>query len=433
MSDDAAFSSEVQAGAPPAPEPEAPTPEDMTQAGAMEPSAFVLPDGEALEVAPADPDMGQRAIRFFGGVALFLVVGCILAVMLQGYAADFMVAGLQILPFPILAALAHAGSRALWGVILSYLWMAIILTGIVGFVVGGSLFVFVASGAFGGRLSTLPPSVPTYGVGHLVGVILVALLGTVVTGALCFPAARLAVSRRLAIDPHSHVHAIGLATTAGISVLFLGQLAASAGHPIMLDTMHIVQTDELTPERMLFLMVFTLAWSVPGAIVAVGYPLTRNLKESLARLGFVRPTARQVVGGVLGAGALVLFMNFAVDPVITGVWKFFRWPPTDIEAFEKLLAPAMTPLGAVVIAITAGVGEEMAIRGVLQPRLGILLPNLFFTSLHAMQYGFDGLLSVFLVGMILGYIRMRTNTTTSAIVHGTYDFILVMASIYLKP
>ena len=61
------------------------------------------------------------------------------------------------------------------------------------------------------------------------------------------------------------------------------------------------------------------------------------------------------------------------------------------------------------------------------------MPNIFFTSLHAMQYGFDGLLSVFMVGMILGLVRKRTNTSTSAIVHGTYDFILVVATMMQKP
>jgi membrane protease YdiL (CAAX protease family) len=268
--------------------------------------------------------------------------------------------------------------------------------------------------------------------GNAAAVLFTTLLGTVLTGVLCIPTVRMAVARRLPIDPKSHVHAIGLALTAGISVLFFGQLAASAGHPVMLDAMKVMPMEDLTPERMLFLMVFTLAWTVPAAIVAVGFPLTRNLKESLARLGFVRPTGKQVLGGLVGAGVLVAFMAFAVDPALTAVWKFFGWPPTDVKAFEELLAPAMTPLGAVVIAITAGVGEEMGVRGVLQPRLGILLPNLFFTSLHAMQYGFDGLLSVFIVGMILGVIRLRTNTTTSAIVHGTYDFILVMLSISMK-
>jgi membrane protease YdiL (CAAX protease family) len=66
---------------------------------------------------------------------------------------------------------------------------------------------------------------------------------------------------------------------------------------------------------------------------------------------------------------------------------------------------------------------------VLQPRLGILLSNLFFTAMHALQYHWDALLLVFVIGMALGLIRRRTNTTTSAIVHGTYDFLLIMAAV----
>jgi membrane protease YdiL (CAAX protease family) len=85
-----------------------------------------------------------------------------------------------------------------------------------------------------------------------------------------------------------------------------------------------------------------------------------------------------------------------------------------------------------VIGVTAGLGEELAVRGVLQPRLGILLPNLLFASLHALQYNFEGLLSVFLVGLILGLIRRRTNTSTSAIVHGAYDFWLIMLTVVAR-
>ena len=51
-----------------------------------------------------------------------------------------------------------------------------------------------------------------------------------------------------------------------------------------------------------------------------------------------------------------------------------------------------------------------------------------FTSLHAFQYGPDALLSVFTIGFILGIIRARSNTTTSAIVHGMYDFTLILAA-----
>jgi membrane protease YdiL (CAAX protease family) len=83
----------------------------------------------------------------------------------------------------------------------------------------------------------------------------------------------------------------------------------------------------------------------------------------------------------------------------------------------------------VLIGVTAGVGEEMAVRGLLQPRIGLFASNLVFTSLHAFQYGPDALLSVFVIGLILGIVRARSNTTTSAIVHGVYDFALVISSV----
>ncbi len=35
--------------------------------------------------------------------------------------------------------------------------------------------------------------------------------------------------------------------------------------------------------------------------------------------------------------------------------------------------------------------------------------------------------------MTLGFIRKRTNTSTSAIVHGTYDFLLLMAAVLQVP
>jgi len=119
-------------------------------------------------------------------------------------------------------------------------------------------------------------------------------------------------------------------------------------------------------------------------------------------------------------GALVL------DGVIGRLWEALTWPRTDSAAFEQLLGAAISPVGAVLIGVTAGLGEEMVVRVALQPRLGILLSNLFFTSLHAFQYSFDALLSVFIVGLVLGVVRARANTTTSSIVHGVYNFVLVM-------
>jgi membrane protease YdiL (CAAX protease family) len=99
---------------------------------------------------------------------------------------------------------------------------------------------------------------------------------------------------------------------------------------------------------------------------------------------------------------------------------------TNEELVRRLLGGALSPVGAVVLGVSAGLGEELAVRGVLQPRLGLLPSNLLFTSFHAFQYHFDSLLIVFIVGMVLGLVRRRTNTATSAIVHGVYNFVLVI-------
>jgi CAAX prenyl protease-like protein len=74
----------------------------------------------------------------------------------------------------------------------------------------------------------------------------------------------------------------------------------------------------------------------------------------------------------------------------------------------------------------------MAVRGLLQPRIGLIASNLVFTAFHAFQYGVDALLSVFIVGLVLGVIRAKSNTSTSAIVHGVYDFVLIMTSVIIS-
>ena len=99
------------------------------------------------------------------------------------------------------------------------------------------------------------------------------------------------------------------------------------------------------------------------------------------------------------------------------------WQTTDQEAVWKLFSFALGPVGAVIVAVTAGVGEELVFRGVLQPRIGIILSSLLFTSVHAFQYNFDALVQVLLLSFTFGIVRKLSNTSTSALIHGGYDFI----------
>src|SRR5262249_41705284 len=125
----------------------------------------------------------------------------------------------------------------------------------------------------------------------------------------------------------------------------------------------------------------------------------------------------------LVVAAVLVGLSPALDRALDWLWETFGWARTDAKSFRELIGDSSrTPLGAIVLGITAGLGEELIFRGALQPRLGILISNLFFASAHALQYNWDGVVGVFIIGMVLGLVRKYTNTTTSAIVHGTFDF-----------
>jgi membrane protease YdiL (CAAX protease family) len=252
------------------------------------------------------------------------------------------------------------------------------------------------------------------------------LPGAALGGLAFLPAVRRWAARWLPIDPASFVHATALAAVVSLSGMLFVPVAVLGQPPLLLLLKNFKDnpaiTQGLSQESNLRGELYSLFWMVPGAVVAVGYPLTRSLWEALRRLGLVVPRPWQVPVA-LALTAFMVALMAVVEPGTEWLWLHLGWPTTDEQEFMKLLAFAKGWVGAAVIGVVAGVSEEVAVRGVLQPRLGILLSNLLFTGLHALQYNFDALVIVFLIGLILGVIRRYTNTTTTAIIHGTYDFI----------
>ena len=102
----------------------------------------------------------------------------------------------------------------------------------------------------------------------------------------------------------------------------------------------------------------------------------------------------------------------------------------DVESLSELLMGPLfaTPFGIVSIGLAAAVGEEPIFRGALQPRFGLVLSSLLFALVHS-QYGISlATVIVLALGLVLGIIRQRTNTTTSIITHAVYNSTLgVMA------
>ena len=347
---------------------------------------------------------------------------------LGGEGSSFAATGVMYIPFVLLALLAYLGLRNDAAKILAVLWCL----GLLGLAsLGVTSFTLLASGAIdpaalanGGRLEEMD-------FGAIGGVLGIAALGLLLGLAALLPPVRRMASRVLPLDADSFVHGMAMALVVSLSLTLLAPLIVTGLPPLLSDA--FIQMAEssgsLDSQSNLLATVYVLVWTVPLAVFAVGYGVRRDFAASLRRLGFVRPTLQQVAIGVVVAVVLVFAASY-LDKGIGLLWEALGWPRTDGEAFSKLIAFAFTPLGAIVLGISAGLGEELGVRGVLQPRLGILPSNLLFASLHALQYGWDGVLIVFLLGAVFGILRKRTNTTTSAIAHGLYDFLLVMMAIY---
>jgi membrane protease YdiL (CAAX protease family) len=358
--------------------------------------------------------LSVRYLALGWAVAFAISVGGALLGGELGYVA---LGGLQGLPFAMLAMLAYIGTRRAWAKVLAVLWLACI-----------GLVLLLIDVGFGMRVVGLDPSSPRPPVPGAVGLLLEELLGIFVVGllaiAMLLRPVRRAVARILPIDPESFVHAVAVAAVVLMALMAVLPLFV-LGQPPLLVALQDVGRDRAGQMRD---QVYGLLWLVPSSFAMVGYGIRRSFRGALERLGLVRPTRRYVLIG-LGASVVLLAVSWLTEAGIAALWAANGWPRTDNEAFEKLIAFAFTPLGALVLAVTAGLGEEIAVRGVLQPRLGILVSNLFFVSLHGLQYNWDALLSVFVGGLLLALLRKRTNTTTSAIAHGSYDFLSVLSSL----
>jgi membrane protease YdiL (CAAX protease family) len=151
-------------------------------------------------------------------------------------------------------------------------------------------------------------------------------------------------------------------------------------------------------------------------MAGVGWLVKRDFRACLARLGVEHVRGVQWGWVLLGAAALFALAS-------GGEWMQRAYFP-DLYAsdrrFDEMLAGSLTGGGVLLLGLTAGVGEELTIRGALQPRFGIVRTALFFAILHV-QYSLVGIGFIFLFGLALGWLRARTHTTVCILVHSIYD------------
>jgi hypothetical protein len=216
------------------------------------------------------------------------------------------------------------------------------------------------------------------------------------------------LARLLPLDPDSPPTLLAMV---GVVLLVGIQADYQAGHDALAAVSKAAQLqpiDVLAQELPLLIL----------AVLGVGLFTRRSLPAALERLGVVRPAAWQVAAALAVAGLFLALSQAAeyaqqvLDPALAQRLN---------SATSHYYAGISGVTGIAVIALAPGIAEELFFRGALQPRLGLLVAAVAFAAVHT-QYALtiDTLL-VFVLGLGLGLIRRRLNTSSSILAHASYN------------
>lgn len=156
-------------------------------------------------------------------------------------------------------------------------------------------------------------------------------------------------------------------------------------------------------------------------ILGVGIGIRRNLPQTLKRLGLEMPTL-EGLGAAVGATFVMLIFI-----IVVGVtWQLFVSEETYQEqnqASEAMSESINTIWMALLISVSAGVTEEIAFRGALQPVFGLWPTAILFALFHLQYTLTPATLIILFVAVAFGWLRQRYNTTVAILAHFMYDFV----------
>lgn len=234
------------------------------------------------------------------------------------------------------------------------------------------------------------------------------------------PAVQRAVARVVSLRPGSPVAYL----TIVISVLFLAQQVGSQLAVNVLDALK--NSPPLTVSDLLFQDIPLLALAFFG----VGLFSRRSLRSTLERLGLVRPPAPYWWLVALLAIPVFMAVAFGIEALAGAVTPATQKEVTDVSTL--LFSRFNNPAAVIFLGLLAGIVEEILFRGALVPRLGIILTAILFAALHT-QYGITfASLEVFVLGIGLGWLRVRSGTITCIIAHAGYDIAVGLVPLIFK-
>ena len=170
-------------------------------------------------------------------------------------------------------------------------------------------------------------------------------------------------------------------------------------------------------------LVTQLVCEVLVAAAAVGLWVSRDLRQVRERLGLHAMSGRHWLIAAAGLAAVILLnagMEWLERTRFPELWQ------ADQE-IVRMLVGNMSLATVLLLGLSAGAGEEILVRGALQPRTGVFGAALLFSAGHV-QYTWFGMLVILLLGITLGLIRRWSNTTTVIVVHMLYDVVAALGA-----
>jgi membrane protease YdiL (CAAX protease family) len=165
------------------------------------------------------------------------------------------------------------------------------------------------------------------------------------------------------------------------------------------------------------------------AALGVGLGFRRSITLTLWRLGLRAPTISELTMGVAIAFMLVVTARF-----IDIIWEESVTQQTieqQTVVVQKIEANINTLMFVFVLSASAAIGEEIAFRGALQPILGLWPTAILFAAIHSQYVLTPASVLILIVGLGLGWLRRRYNTTTSIVAHFLYNFVPTALGLFL--
>lgn len=223
-----------------------------------------------------------------------------------------------------------------------------------------------------------------------------------------------------AYDPNSIVHTVAGVLTLMMLTTQIVQFVVSGGTEGLIEN---IESSGVDPRGIFFQMALQVAASFLG----VGYAIRRGTQSTFKRLGLRVPTTDDLKYGI-GGGFGMLGVLYGLGIILTIIQSAMN--TTSIEeanAANVALSSALATLPmALLVSFCASVGEEILFRGALQPIFGNVLISVIFVLLHTQSLFSFGIILLFIISIILGWIRNRASTTAAIIAHFIYNFMQLL-------